>query len=105
LSHHLAAWNVGAAFWQADIRLSRRFRLRRARLEVLGEIFNVTNRRNWIGHNGNRSSSSQFGKPTAATGAARSNWDFEWSTNEALPQSVEHVVVLSTAPAGLRPCA
>jgi len=58
----------GAAFWQADIRLSRTFQLQRARLEVLGEIFNVTNRRNWIGHIGDRSS-SQFGKPTAATSA------------------------------------
>lgn len=58
----------GAASWQADIRLSRKFWLQRARLEVLGEIFNVTNRRNWIGHNGNRAS-SQFGKPAAASGA------------------------------------
>ena len=58
----------GAAFWQADIRLSRRVRLRRARLEVLGEIFNVSNRRNWIGHIGDKRS-SRFGMPTAATGA------------------------------------
>ena len=58
----------GAAFLQTDIRLSRSFRLQRVRLEVLGEIFNVTNRRNWIGHIGNQSS-LDVGKPTAASGA------------------------------------
>lgn len=58
----------GTAFWQADIRVSRRFRLQRVRFDVLGEIFNVTNRRNWIGQIGDRRS-SRFGMPTAATGA------------------------------------
>jgi hypothetical protein len=32
----------------------------------LGEVFNLTNRRNWIGHNGNLRS-AQFGRLTATT--------------------------------------
>jgi hypothetical protein len=57
----------GDPFWQTDIRISKTFRLQRARFEVLGEIFNVIHHRNWIGHVGDLRS-SQFGKPTAATG-------------------------------------
>jgi hypothetical protein len=41
---------------------------RRIRLEILAEVFDVPNRRNWIGHEGNQNS-SQFGRPTAAAGA------------------------------------
>jgi hypothetical protein len=58
----------GDPFWQSDIRLSRVFRIQRVRLEILAEVFNVANHRNWIGHEGNLRS-SQFGKPTAAAGA------------------------------------
>lgn len=58
----------GDPFWQADIRLSRSFRVQRARLDVLADVFNLTNRRNWIGHEGNMRS-AQFRKPTAAAGA------------------------------------
>ena len=58
----------GDPFWQGDLRVSRTFRLQRARLEVLGEVFNITNRRNWIGHLGDMRS-AQVGTPTAATGA------------------------------------
>lgn len=58
----------GDPFWQSDVRISRPFKVQGVRVEVLAEIFNVANHRNWIGHEGNRSS-SQFGKPTAAAGA------------------------------------
>lgn len=58
----------GDPFWQSDVRISRPFRLRGVRVEVLAEVFNVANHRNWVGHEGNLSS-SQFGKPTAAAGA------------------------------------
>jgi len=50
------------------MRIARTFRLKRTRIELLGEIFNVANHRNWIAHNGNKRS-AQFGKPTAAAGA------------------------------------
>jgi carboxypeptidase family protein/TonB-dependent receptor-like protein len=59
----------GDPFWQTDVRISRAFRLKRTRIELLGEIFNLANHRNWIGINGNKRSAAQFGKPTAAAGA------------------------------------
>jgi len=59
----------GDPFWQTDVRISRTFRLKRTRIELLGEIFNLANHRNWIGHNGNMRSTAQFGRPTAAAGA------------------------------------
>jgi hypothetical protein len=58
----------GDAFWQTDIRISRTFRLRHVRLEIIGETFNLANHRNWIGHIGDRRS-AQFGKPSASTSA------------------------------------
>ena len=58
----------GDPFWQSDVRISRTFKVQGVRVEVLAEVFNIANHRNWIGHEGNRSS-SQFGKPTAAAGA------------------------------------
>jgi len=59
----------GDPFWQTDVRISRAFRLKRTRIELLGEIFNLANHRNWIGHLGNMKSTQQFGKPTAAAPA------------------------------------
>src|SRR4030095_9718369 len=59
----------GDPFWQMDVRISRTFRLKRTRIELLGEIFNLANHRNWIGRNGNKQAKTQFGKPTAAAGA------------------------------------
>ncbi len=41
----------GAAFFQADVRLSRLFRPRRTNLELLVEVFNLTNRANWMSYN------------------------------------------------------
>jgi hypothetical protein len=58
----------GDPFWQGDVRVSRAFRRQGVRVEVLAEVFNLANHRNWIGHEGNLSS-SQFGRPTAAAGA------------------------------------
>ena len=58
----------GDPFWQTDVRISRTFTLQRVRLEILGEVFNLVNHRNWIGHIGDLRS-AQFGKPTAAAGA------------------------------------
>lgn len=58
----------GDPFWQSDVRLSRAFTLQRVRLEMLAEVFNLTNHRNWIGPIGDLRS-AQFGKPTAAAGA------------------------------------
>jgi len=58
----------GDPFWQTDVRIAKTFRLQRTRIEVLGEIFNLANHRNWIGNVGNQSS-KQFGQPTAAAGA------------------------------------
>jgi Carboxypeptidase regulatory-like domain/TonB dependent receptor-like, beta-barrel len=58
----------GDPFWQSDVRISRTFTLQRVRLEILGEVFNLTNHRNWIGPIGDLRS-AQFGKPTAAAGA------------------------------------
>jgi len=58
----------GDPFWQTDVRISRAFRLKRTRIELLGEVFNLANHRNWIGNNGNMLS-PQFRLPTAAAGA------------------------------------
>ena len=58
----------GDPFWQSDVRISRTFTLQRGRLEILGEVFNLANHRNWIGPIGDLRS-AQFGKPTAAAGA------------------------------------
>jgi hypothetical protein len=59
----------GDPFWQTDVRISRAFRLKKTRIELLGEIFNLANHRNWIANLGDKSSTNQFGKPTAAAGA------------------------------------
>jgi hypothetical protein len=50
----------GAPFWQADVRISRRIRVKRMQVELLGEIFNVANHRNWIAPNGNKRATAQF---------------------------------------------
>jgi hypothetical protein len=57
----------GDPFWQVDLRISRAFKVQRVRLEVLGEVFNLPNHRNWIAPIGDLAS-ARFGKPTAAAG-------------------------------------
>ena len=42
----------GTASWQVDGRLSKSFRLGRQRIDVLAEVFNLTNRPNWTAFDG-----------------------------------------------------
>jgi hypothetical protein len=56
----------GDDFWQADARLARDFSMGQKHLELLLEVFNLTNHRNWMGYDGNQRSGT-FGKPTDAT--------------------------------------
>jgi hypothetical protein len=55
----------GAAAWQLDLRLSKVVPFGRRRVELLGEVFNVTNRRNWSAFDGVVSNTT-FGKPTGS---------------------------------------
>jgi hypothetical protein len=59
----------GAHFSQLDVRVSKQFRLRRTRVQVLAEVFNAYNAKNPAGFIGNMRS-SQFGLPTAFAGDA-----------------------------------
>jgi hypothetical protein len=59
----------GASFSQLDVRVSKLFHLRRTRLQLLAEVFNVFDARNPAGFVGNMAS-SQFGQPTAFAGDA-----------------------------------
>jgi hypothetical protein len=51
--------------WQLDLRLSKILVPGRRRIELLGEIFNVTNQRNWSSFDGVVGNTT-FGKPTAS---------------------------------------
>lgn len=55
----------GTAFAQADVRVSRTFRFASRSVELLGEVFNLTNRTNWMNYNGGLNSSA-VGQPTNA---------------------------------------
>lgn len=55
----------GAGFWQIDVRVSRTFRIGPRRLEVLADIFNVANHRNWTDFDG-RETSPFFLRPRSA---------------------------------------
>jgi hypothetical protein len=55
----------GTAFSQTDVRLSRAFRMRPRRLELIAEAFNVANRPNWIAYDGQQISPT-YGRPTMA---------------------------------------
>ena len=55
----------GAAAWQLDLRLSKVVSVGRPRVELLGEVFNVTNRRNWSAFDGVVSNST-LGRPTSS---------------------------------------
>jgi hypothetical protein len=55
----------GTDFRQVDARLSKSFRARGARVEVLVEAFNLANRANWTNYDGNQSSKT-YCQPTAA---------------------------------------
>lgn len=57
----------GVAFFQADLRLSRVLHPGRRQLECLVEVFNVTNRSNWMIYNGNmRARNDAFRAPASA---------------------------------------
>jgi hypothetical protein len=55
----------GSAAWQLDLRVAKAVTVGRYRIELLGEAFNVTNRRNWTAFDGVLVNST-FGKPTAS---------------------------------------
>jgi hypothetical protein len=54
---------LGAAFFQADVRLSKTIAWGPRRIELLGEVFNVTNRANWLEYRGNTARPETFGTP------------------------------------------
>jgi Carboxypeptidase regulatory-like domain/TonB dependent receptor/TonB-dependent Receptor Plug Domain len=54
----------GATLFQADLRLSKAVRMRGISLEVIGEVFNITNQKNWTHFEGNQLAVATFGKPT-----------------------------------------
>ena len=55
----------GTASWQVDGRLSKSFRLGRQRIDVLAEVFNLTNRPNWTAFDGVITNAT-FGRPTSS---------------------------------------
>ncbi len=55
----------GAAAWQLDFRLSKTLAIGRQRIELLADIFNVTNQPNWAAFDGVISNAT-FGKPTSS---------------------------------------
>jgi hypothetical protein len=55
----------GGGVWQLDMRLSKVLPLGRNRVELLAEVFNVTNQRNWTAFDGVVGNTT-FGRPTAA---------------------------------------
>ena len=54
----------GATLFQADLRLTKAVRMRGISLEVIGEVFNITNQKNWTNFEGNQLAVATFGKPT-----------------------------------------
>ena len=57
----------GDDLWQIDARLSKAFRVGGLHIELLAEVFNVANHRNWTGYDGIISNPT-FGRPTGAAG-------------------------------------
>jgi hypothetical protein len=60
----------GSAFFQTDVRLSKAIRAGHRRLDLMVEVFNVTNQTNWWDYSGRKPGSAGFGLPTTA-GPAR----------------------------------
>ena len=52
----------GASLFQADLRLTKAVRMRGISLEVIAEVFNITNQKNWTNYVGNQSAPN-FGQP------------------------------------------
>ena len=55
----------GGASWQIDARLSKAVVIGRRRIELLADVFNVTNQRNWTAFDGVVSNAT-FGSPTSS---------------------------------------
>ncbi len=55
----------GGAAWQLDMRLSKSFTARRRRIEIVVDVFNVTNQRNWTAVDGVLTNTT-FGRPTSS---------------------------------------
>lgn len=55
----------GASAWQLDMRLSKVLSVGRQRMELLAEVFNVTNQRNWTAFDGVVTNAT-FGGPTSS---------------------------------------
>jgi hypothetical protein len=53
----------GATLFQADVRLTKAVQMGGVSLEVIAEVFNVTNQKNWTNFEGNQLAAN-FGKPT-----------------------------------------
>ena len=53
----------GANLFQADLRLTKGIRISRMQLELIGEVFNITNQKNWTNFTGDQRAAT-FGKPT-----------------------------------------
>lgn len=53
----------GANLFQADLRLTKALRMSGVELELIGEVFNITNQKNWTGFQGNQRSAT-FGRPS-----------------------------------------
>lgn len=62
-----AGYSFGDSFFTHDLRLTRTFVLGRdgVRLFAFGEVFNLFNVANLVGHGGNLANSATFGQPTA----------------------------------------
>lgn len=62
-----ADYSFGDNFFTQDLRLSRTFPLgtERARLVLFGEVFNLLNTANLIGHGSNLANTAEFGQPAA----------------------------------------
>ena len=60
-----ASYSFNDAFFSADIRISRSWRVDRAQLRLFAEVFNVFNTANLVGYDGNLASTASFGQPGA----------------------------------------
>jgi hypothetical protein len=53
----------GANLFQADLRVTKAIRMSAVSLELIAEVFNITNQKNWTNFEGNQLAAN-FGKPT-----------------------------------------
>ena len=93
----------GANLFQADLRLTKGVRIGRMQLELIGEVFNVTNQKNWTNFTGDQRAAT-FGKPTRwrgdAAGAARRARRLLRSRNGGRGLGLSVINVSAARPAG-----